>query len=67
MVSEDNLSGLMFGRIARSWQRSEAQRLGEMLQGSVATAADGATLAHDALAGIPGVRWSMVLHKFLKS
>jgi len=67
MVSEDNLSGLMFGRIARSWQRSEAQRLGEMFQGSVATAADGATLAHDALAGIPGVRWSKVLHKFLKS
>ncbi len=66
-VSEDDLSELMFGRIARDWQREEAQRLGEMFQGSVATAADGATLARDALAGIPGIRWSKVLRKFLKA
>jgi hypothetical protein len=38
-----------------------------MFQGGMATAADGAKLARDALAGIPGVRWSKVLRKFLKS
>jgi|GEM_PF-865038 len=52
-VSEANLSGLMFGSIARRWERSEAARLGEICRGrmEMATAADGATLAHDALAG----------------
>ncbi|MCK4355620.1 hypothetical protein KAW44_00900, partial [Candidatus Bipolaricaulota bacterium] len=61
-----NLSGLMFGQNAHDWQRSEVVRLGRMFQDRIATAADGATLAHDALAGIPGVRWSKVLRKFLR-
>jgi glycine cleavage system H protein len=65
-VSEEDLSGLMFGRVAREWQQEEARRLGEMFRGKMATAADGATLAHDALAGIRGVSWSKVLRKFLK-
>jgi len=67
-VSEDNLSGLMFGRIAHKWERSEAARLADMFRGrmEMATAADGATLAYDALAGIPGVSWSKALRKFLK-
>ncbi|MBN2576536.1 MAG: hypothetical protein JXP73_18375 [Deltaproteobacteria bacterium] len=65
VVSEEDLSGLMFGGIARDWQRAEAGRLGSAFQGKIATAADGATLARDALAGIPGVRWSKVLRKFL--
>jgi len=56
----------MFGRTARDWQRSEAGRLGRMFGGKVATAADGATLANDALSGIPGVSWSKVLREFLK-
>jgi glycine cleavage system H protein len=65
-ISEENLSGLMFGRKARDWQKKEVQRLGDMFRGKMATAADGATFAHDALAGIPGIRWSKVLRKFLK-
>lgn len=65
-VSKNNLSGLMFGQVARNWQRSEVDRLGRMVQGRIATAADGATLAYDALSGIPGVRWSKVLRKFLR-
>ena len=65
-IYEDNLSGLMFGQNARDWQRSEVIRLDEMFQDKIATAADGATLAHDALAGISGVRWSKVLRKFLR-
>lgn len=65
-VSEDNLSRLMFGQNAHDWQRSEVVRLGRMFQDRIATAADGATLAHDALAGIPGVRWSKALRKFLR-
>jgi len=65
-ISEDNLSGLMFGKNAHDWQRNEVVRLGKMFQDKFATAADGATLARDALAGIPGVSWSKVLHKFLK-
>lgn len=66
-TAEEDLSGLMSGRTAREWQRREARRLGDMFRGRIATAADGATLARDALAGIPGVRWSKVLHKFLKA
>ncbi len=66
-TAEDNLSGLMFGQNALEWQRREARRLGDMFRGEIATAADGATLARDALAGVPGVRWSKVLRKFLKS
>ncbi len=65
-VSEDNLSRLMFGQNAHDWQRSEVVRLGRMFQDRIATAADGATLAHDALAGIPGVRWSKALRNFLR-
>jgi len=65
-MSEKNLTGLMFGETARRWQRNEAERLGQMFGGKMATAADGATLAHDALSGIPGVRWSKVLRKFFK-
>jgi len=65
-VSESGLSGLMFGHNALEWLREEAQRLTSMFRGRVATAADGAALAHDALAGIPGVSWSKVLRKFLK-
>jgi glycine cleavage system H protein len=65
-VSEDNLSRLMFGQNAHNWQRGEVVRLGRMFQDRIATAADGATLAHDALAGIPGVRWSKVLRNFLR-
>jgi len=65
-ISEDNLSRLMFGQNAHDWQRSEVVRLGRMFQDRIATAADGATLAHDALAGIPGVRWSKVLRNFLR-
>jgi glycine cleavage system H protein len=65
-TAEEDLSGLMSGRTAREWQRGEARRLSDMFQGKVATAADGATLARDALNGIPGVRWSKVLRKFLK-
>jgi glycine cleavage system H protein len=65
-TAEDNLSGLMFGQNAREWQRREARRLGDMFRGKIATAADGATLARDALAGVPGVRWSKTLRKFLK-
>lgn len=65
-MSGDNLSGLMFGQVAHEWQRREARRLGDMFRGKIATAADGATLASDALAGVPGVRWSKVLRKFLK-
>jgi glycine cleavage system H protein len=66
-AAEEDLSELMSGKTARKWQRREARRLGEMFQGGMATAADGAKLARDALAGIPGVRWSKVLRKFLKS
>ncbi|RKX28639.1 MAG: hypothetical protein DRP47_03870 [Candidatus Zixiibacteriota bacterium] len=65
-IYEDNLSGLMFGQNAHNWQRSEVVRLSEMFQDKIATAADGATLAHDALAGVPDVRWSKVLNKFLR-
>ena len=65
-VSKDNLSKLMFSENAHNWQRSEVVRLNEMFQDKIATAADGATLAHDALAGISGVRWSKVLRKFLR-
>jgi hypothetical protein len=65
-VSGDNLSGLMFGETARSWERTETERLTGMFQGRMKTAADGATLAHDALAGVPGLRWSKVLRRFLK-
>ena len=65
-INEDNLSGLMFGKNAHDWQRTEVVRLDEMFHDKIATAADGATLAHDALAGISGVRWSKVLRKFLR-
>ncbi len=65
-VSEDNVNELMFGRNAHDWQREETQRLGKMFRGKTATAADGARLAHDALAKLPGLRWSKVLRKFLK-
>ncbi|MEA2031468.1 MAG: glycine cleavage system protein H [candidate division Zixibacteria bacterium] len=65
-IDEHNLSELMFGKNAHNWQRNEVTRLSEMFQDEIATAADGATLAHDALAGIPGVRWSNVLNKFLR-
>lgn len=65
-VSEDNLAGLMYGHNASDWQRDEMRRLRRLFQGKVATAADGARLAPDALKGIPGVRWSKVLRKFLK-
>jgi glycine cleavage system H lipoate-binding protein len=65
-VSEENLSGLMFGDNARRWQRGEAERLTRLFRGKTDTAADGATLAHDAMAGIPGVRWSKMLRKFLR-
>ena len=65
-VSEENLSGLMFGQVAHDWQKDEVIRLNKMFQDKIATAADGATLAYDALAGIPGVRWSKVLRKFLR-
>ncbi len=65
-VSEDNISGLMFGQNAHDWQRSEVVRLDRMFHDRIATAADGATLAYDALAGIPGVRWSKVLRKFFR-
>ena len=65
-IHEDNLSGLMFGQNAHDWQRTEVTRLNEMFQEKIATAADGATLAHDALTGISGVRWSKVLRKFLR-
>ncbi|MBN1423422.1 glycine cleavage system protein H [Candidatus Fermentibacteria bacterium] len=64
-VSGGSLSGLLFGENAREWQTTEARRLQEMFQGDMATAADGATLARDALATIPGVRWSKVLRAFL--
>jgi glycine cleavage system H protein len=64
---EADLSGLMSGRTAREWQRRETRRLSEMFQGNIATAADGATLARDALAGVPGVRWSKALRKFLRA
>ena len=66
-TAEADLSGLMYGRTAHEWQRRETRRLSEMFQGKIATAADGATLARDALAGVPGVRWSKVLRKFLKA
>jgi len=65
-VSEDNVSGLMSGQNAIDWQREEARKLGEMFQGKMATAADGATLANDALADIAGVRWSRVLRRFFR-
>ena len=65
-VSKDNITKLMFSENAHNWQRSEVVRLSKMFQDRIATAADGATLAHDALAGISGVRWSKVLRKFLR-
>ncbi|MCD6496747.1 MAG: glycine cleavage system protein H [Deltaproteobacteria bacterium] len=64
-LTEDALYDLKFGDNAHQWQKNEVTRLQAMFQDEIATAADGATLAHDALAGIPGVRWSEVLNKFL--
>ena len=65
-VSKDNISKLMFSENAHNWQKSEVARLNKMFHDKMATAADGATLAHDALAGVSGVRWSKVLRKFLR-
>jgi glycine cleavage system H lipoate-binding protein len=65
-TSTKDLSGMMFGRTARDWQKQKVHRLNDMFQGKMATAADGATLARDALAGIPGVRWPRIMRKLLK-
>jgi glycine cleavage system H lipoate-binding protein len=64
---ERDLPRLRFGEAAVAWQKSEVGRLREIAQGSMATAADGGTLAHDALSGIPGARWAEILAKFLKA
>lgn len=67
VAAESNLPQLMFSDAAIAWQKGEATRLAGMFQGTAGpTAADGATLAHDPLARIPGVRWSRVLREFLK-
>jgi glycine cleavage system H protein len=65
-VSKDNISKLMFSENAHNWQRSEVVRLSKMFQDKMAIAADGATLAHDALTGVSGIRWSKVLRKFFR-
>jgi glycine cleavage system H lipoate-binding protein len=63
---ERDLVRLRFGDAAAAWQKSEVGRLLEMVQSGRPTAADGGTLAHDALAGVPGNRWAEILRKFFK-
>jgi glycine cleavage system H lipoate-binding protein len=63
---ERDLVRLRFGDAAAAWQKSEVGRLLELVQSGQPTAADGGTLVHDALAGVPGNRWAEILRKFFK-
>jgi glycine cleavage system H protein len=65
---ERSVPKLLFAQAARTWERAEVERVTGMFRDANvgATAADGATLAHDPLASISGVRWSDVLKKIFR-